>query len=180
MVDLNLTYVDELISVRKVLHGGSRGAPKKVEDGSREGASINRSCIVMLSALLQSYIQEVFERGAKQALPALTADDVWKAYWKQMKGWGNPSADNTKTLFLKIGIHDIFDGLSWQRCDNSTVRSRLNQLNHVRNSIAHGATTLRINDTDYALTLAKVKTFRNFAEIFASRFETHVLNRLQN
>jgi hypothetical protein len=54
MVELNLTYVDELISVRQVLHGGNRGAPKKVEDGSREGASINRSCIVMMSALLQA------------------------------------------------------------------------------------------------------------------------------
>lgn len=178
MVALNLTYVDELISVRQVLHGGNRGAPKKVEDGSREGASINRSCVVLLSALLQSYVQEVFEIAAKQALPSLAADEVWKAYWKQMKGWGNPSADNTKTLFLKIGVHDVFDGLRWQSCDNALVRSRLNQLNHVRNSIAHGAVTLRVNDADYALTLAKVKTFRNFAEAFAARFESHVLGRL--
>ena len=69
MVELNLTYVDELISVRQVLHGGSRGAPKKVSDGSREGASINSSCIVMMSALLQSYMQSVFEICAKEALP---------------------------------------------------------------------------------------------------------------
>ncbi len=178
MAELNLTYVDELISVKQVQHGGARGAPKRVEDGSREGASINRSSIVLLSALLQSYVQDVFESAAKQALPSLAVDDVWKSYWKQMKGWGNPSADNTKTLFLKIGIHDVFDGLSWQKCDNSLVCSRLNQLNHVRNSIAHGSAVLRVNDADYFLTMAKVKTFRNFAEAFAARFEDHVAAKL--
>lgn len=178
MAELNLTYVDELISVRQVQHGGARGAPKRVEDGSREGASINRSSIVLLSALLQAYVQDVFATAAKQVLPALETEEVWKSYWKQMKGWGNPSADNAKTLFLKIGIHDVFDGLSWQKCDNSLVRSRLNQLNHVRNSIAHGSTVLRLNDADYSLTLAKVKTFRNFAEAFAARFEDHVMAKL--
>lgn len=178
MVDLNLTYVDELINVRHVLHGGNPGAPKKVEDGSREGASINRSCVVMMSALLQAYVQDVFKICARQALPTLNTDAVWDAYWKQMKGWGNPSADNIKTLFLKIGVSDVFDGLSWRNCNNSTVRSRLNQLNHVRNSIAHGAAVLRVNAADYALTLAKVKTFRNYAEQFANRFEQHALGKL--
>ncbi len=178
MTELNLTYVDELISVRQVQHGGARGAPKRVEDGSREGASINRSSIVLLSALLQSYIQEVFETAAKQALPALAADHVWESYWKQMKGWGNPSADNIMNLFLKIGIHDVLNGLSWQNCKNSLIRSRLNQLNHVRNSIAHGSTALRVNNAEYSLTLAKVKTFRNFAEAFAARFENHVMAKL--
>ena len=177
MATLNLTYVDELISVRHVLHGGNRGAPKKVDDGSREGDSINRSCVVMLSALLQSYVQEVFEAAAKKALPALNNDEVCNAYWRQMKGWGNPSADNTNNLFVKIGIYDVFDGLSWQKCDNVLVRSRLNQLNHVRNSIAHGAAVLRVNDSNYLLTIVKVKTFRNFAESFANRFEAHVLDR---
>lgn len=178
MVGLNLTYVDELINVRQVLHGGNRGAPKKVEDGSREGASINRSCIVMMSALLQAYVQDVFKVCAKEALPTLNTDAVWDAYWKQMKGWGNPSADNIKTLFLKIGVSDVFDGLGWRNCGNTVVRSRLNQLNHVRNSVAHGAAVLRINDANYALTLAKVKIFRNYAEQFADRFEQHARGKL--
>jgi len=177
MVELNLTYVDELISVRQVLHGGNRGAPRKVEDGSREGESINRSCIVMMSALLQSYIQDVFQRCAQQALPTLANDVVWEAYWKQMNRWGNASADNAKTLFLKIGVDDIFAGLSWQKCDNAAIRSKLNTLNHIRNSIAHGGARLRVNNADYALTLAKVKTFRNFVEAFSDRFEAHALSK---
>jgi hypothetical protein len=173
MVELNLTYVDELISVRQVLHGGSPGAPKKVSDGSREGASINRSCMVMMSALLQSYMQSVFKICAKEALPSLNDDVVWEAYWKEMKGWGNPSAENVKRLFLKIGVEDVFAGLSWRKCNNATVRDRLNELNHVRNSIAHGANPLRVNSADYSLSLAKVRTFRNYSEQLATRFEGH-------
>jgi RiboL-PSP-HEPN len=178
MVDLNLTYVDELISVRHVLHGGAQGAPKKVEDGSREGASLNRSIIVMLSALLQVYIQDVFRLCATQALPSLQHDAVWNAYWREMKSWGNPSTENAKRLFLKIGVEDVFDGLSWQKCRNAIVRSRLDELNHVRNSIAHGAEPLRVSNADYALTLAKAKTFRNFCEQLAQRFEQHALGKV--
>lgn len=178
MVELNLTYVDELIHVRKALHGGNPGAPKKAEDGSREGESINRSCIVMMSALLQSYIQNVFEICAKKALPTLENAGIWDAYWKQMKGWGNPSTDNAKALFLKIGVNDIFDGLSWKKCDNVSVRKKLNQLNQIRNSIAHGGAGLRVNNADYALTLHKVKAFRNFADAFGQRFEGHALGKM--
>ncbi len=179
MSELNLTYVDELISVRQVLHGGNRGAPRRVEDGSREGESINRSCIIMMSALLQSYIQEIFKICAKMALPSLEEASVWDAYWKQMKGWGNPSADNTKALFLKIGVSDIFDSLSWQKCNNAAVRRNLNELNHIRNSIAHGAAQLRVNNLDYSLTLAKVKKFRNFTNVFSNKFEGHALRKFQ-
>jgi len=99
MAKLNLTPVDELIEVRRNLHGGGRGAPPMLEDGSRQGASLNRSCVVLLSALLQSYVQEVFEMAAKEALPNLRNDQVWDWYWKQMKSWGNPSADNITSLF---------------------------------------------------------------------------------
>jgi hypothetical protein len=150
-----------------------------LEDGSRQGASLNRSCVVLLSALLQSYVQEVFKLAAQEALPNLRNEQVWELYLKQMKSWGNPSADNIKSLILRIGIDDVLDGLSWQNCDNESVRCRLTELNQVRNSIAHGADELRVNGKNYTLTLAGVVTFRNFAEVFADRFEKHALDKMQ-
>jgi hypothetical protein len=134
---------------------------------------------VLLSALLQSYVQEVFEKAAKEALPNLRNAEVWDTYWKQMKSWGNPSADNITSLFLKIGIADVLGELRWQNCDNALVRHRLNELNQVRNSIAHGADTLKVNGKKYTLTLERVGRFRNFAEVFADRFEKHALDKLQ-
>jgi hypothetical protein len=174
VVDLRLTYVDELIEVRRSLHGGGRGAPKKF-DGTRQGTSLNRSCIIMLSALLQSYVQEVFKSCAIETLPALREDHVWEAYWKQMKGWGNPSADNIKILFLKIGIPDVISGMSWQKCTQQNVAKKLNELNNIRNQIAHGADKLRLNDKDYSLTLAKVEAFQRFSSSFGERFYIHSL-----
>jgi hypothetical protein len=59
------------------------------------------------------------------------------------------------------------------------VRRRLNELNQVRNSIAHGADRLKVNGKVYTLTLAGVVTFRNFAEVFADRFEKNALDKLR-
>ena len=108
MAQVDLHFVNELIQVRQTQHGGARGAPPLVGN-HRIGVSINRSCIVMLSALLQVYIEEVFQDAAKRAFPALQNNQAsFDEYWKQMKNWGNPSDVNIKTLFLirKIGSRD--------------------------------------------------------------------------
>lgn len=174
MAVLDLHYVKELIDVRQVQHGGAPGAPPIV-DGHRIGASLNRSCIVMLSALLQSYVEEVFKDAAKRSFPALNGDAAaFEAYWRQMKGWGNPSELNIKNLFLQIGVPDVFSGLSWQRTPTAQVRIKLGTLNQIRNDIAHGSRQLKVNGQPYSLSLAKVIAFTNFAEQFGNRFEPHV------
>ena len=91
-----------------------------------------------------------------------------------MRSWGNPSDANIKTLFLKIGVPDIFKGLSWQGTTTDDVKHKLNVLNQLRNRIAHGSRNLTVGGATYALPLAKVSAFRNFAESFATRFSPHV------
>lgn len=175
MAEIDLHYVNELIEVRQEQHGGGRGAPPIV-NGHRIGASLNRSCIVMLSALLQSYVEEEFKEAAKRRFPTLEADpDAFDAYWKQMKGWGNPSDANIKHLFLKLGIPDALAGLRWQHTDAARVRTKLRQMNEIRNQIAHGTRQLRLDQADYSLELARVIAFRNFVEQFAVRFTSHIV-----
>ena len=174
MAGINLHFVDELIAVRRDQHGGGRGAPS-LQGGHRIGASINRSCIVMLSALLQSYVEEVFGEAARRTFPRLNVDDAhYERYWNQMKGWGNPSGANVKSLFLKIGIPDVFDGLSWQGTTTERIRTRLDELNQIRNQIAHGKRDLSLSGNRYSLSLARVQTYRNFAKNFGERFSEHV------
>lgn len=173
---INQHFVDELINVRQIQHGGGRGAPP-IQNGQRVGASINRSCIVMLSALLQAHVEEVFQGAVRRRFPDFVADPVaFDRYWKQMKNWGNPSDGNIKILFLKLGVPDILAGLSWQATTQPTVLSKLNKLNQIRNKIAHGAAHLTVDDQPYSLDLAKVTAFRNFAQNFGQRFEPHVHN----
>lgn len=178
MVNLNLSYVDELINARVAQHGGGRGAPP-IAGGVRIGASINRSVIVMLSALLQTYVEDVFHQSAKQVFPALAASDaVYQKYWSQMNRWGNPSDGNIENLFIRIGVPDVFDGLSWQKTSKATIKTKLNKLNQIRNDIAHGAAQIRVNGAAYSLSLQKAREFRDFAEAFGARFEAHVAAKL--
>ena len=174
MAQINLHYVNELITVRQQQHGGGQGAPP-IQGGHRVGSSINRSCIVMLSAMLQAYVEEVFHAAAKRAFPALAANQAaFDQYWNQMKSWGNPSDANIKNLFIKLGIPDVFAGLSWQRTPTASVTKMLGELNQIRNRIAHGNRHLTLNGNPYSLRLADVITYRNMTSSFAGRFEGHV------
>ena len=141
-VAFDLHYVDEIISVRKQQHGGLRGAPA-VTNGYRQGESLNRSCMVMLSALLQGYIENVFVAASARAMPRLARSGAVEQYRRTFRRWGNPSPANIVALFQRIGITDVLDGLSWRNCANQTVRSRLDHLNQIRNGIAHGNQNLQ-------------------------------------
>lgn len=170
---IDLTYVDELIAARQKQHGGKRGAPN-VENGHRIGTSLNRSCMVILSALLQAFIEEEFEKSARHSLPLLNNDDIYDRYWKQMKLWGNPSAANIKNLFLKIGMPDVLASVAWQGTTPSHVRTKLDEINTIRNQVAHGAQTLKLYDRNFSLTLQKISGYRNFVDNFANRFSQHL------
>lgn len=174
MATLDLHFINELINVRQDQHGGGRGAPPIVGD-NRIGASLNRSCIVMLSALLQVYVEEVFQEAAKRSFPALQNNQTsFDDYWRQMKNWGNPSDANIKTLFLKIGIPDVFQNLSWQRTNTADIMRKLNEINQIRNRIAHGNRKLALDGSPYSLTLAKVIAYRDLVSNFGVRFEQHI------
>lgn len=178
MATLDLHLVDELIEARQQQHGGGRGAPQ-IFGGHRIGASLNRSCIVMLSALLQAYVEEEFKEAAVRTFPVFVANPQdFEDYWRQMNRWGNPSATNIKNLFIHLGVADIFDGLGWQGTTTQVVRQKLDALNRIRNQIAHGDRQLVLNGTPYSLSLAKVIVYRNLAENFATRFTAQVQNAI--
>jgi hypothetical protein len=172
VIELDLHYVDELIAVRQGQHGGGRGAPL-IENGHRVGASINRSCVVMISALLQSYVEEVFADVSAGYLGIETNED--KAVYRKTFGrWGNPSDQNIRVLFNRLGIADVLGDLAWQATTPARVCANLRQLNEIRNQVAHGKRSLLHNNRRYSLSLAEAHRFRNFARSFADRFEPHV------
>ena len=172
MTTIDFALIDELITARRTLHGGGRGAPRLLTDSDRTGAALNRSIILMLSATLQGYVEEVFMKRAKRKLRLRGNDyDSFKGLHNR---WGNPSVQNISGQFGRIGIIDPLNGLSWQGCSNKTVRAKLELLNGLRNQLAHGARTLKIDGQPYSLTLQKASNLRRFVESFSSRFELHV------
>ena len=134
---IDLNPVDELIRVRQQQHGGNPGAPPVV-GGARVGAAINKSAVLMLSALLQGYVEDVFLYSSKRLFSNLRTDDNVKIYRTTFFRWGNPSSPNITNLFRRLGIIDVFDGISWQRTATGTIKAKLDEINEMRNKIAHG------------------------------------------
>jgi hypothetical protein len=173
---IDLHYVDELIEVRTQQHGGGRGAPP-LAAGHRVGASINRSCIVMLSALLQGHIEDVFIDCSRRVLPNLAKAEALDAYRKSFRRWGNPSGENIQRLFQRIGVLSVLDGLSWRNCPNDALIRRLGEINQIRNGIAHGRAQLTLDGQPFSLRLEQVRRYRDFIENFGERFSAHALAR---
>jgi hypothetical protein len=169
---LRLDSVDELIAVREQQHGGKPGAPKKV-NGERVGAALNKSCILMLSALLQGYVEDVFVYASWRLFQkTLKEEDARRRYRSTFYRWGNPSSENIGRLFFRLGIENVFDGLTWARTQPKTIRDKLNEINELRNKIAHG------HALPEAVSLNQVKKLRNFVEQFGERFGRHVRDKL--
>jgi hypothetical protein len=174
MAELDVFYIDELIAVRRAQHGGGQGAPEVI-DGHRVGASINRSCIALLSAQLQTFVEDVFFDCAGTLLPHLNGPAEAAGFRRSYSRWGNPSADNIRSLFQRLGVDNVLHGLVLRKCDNAKVRQRLNHLNEIRNGVAHGALNLRAGGAAVSLSLVQVEMYRNFAVNFAARFPAHAL-----
>jgi|GEM_PF-1581375 hypothetical protein len=169
MANISLNALNEVIDARKNLHGGTVGAPITLVDGVRQGDALNRACVVLLSATLQGYVEEVFMECSEHAFGEYTEDEA-KRYRNTWSRWGNPSPSNITNLFRRIGIDDVFDGLSWQGQGTEALKKNLDELNQVRNRIAH-VVPIAVNGRPFALTLAKIIRWRNVSERFGVKFK---------
>ncbi len=108
MAAIDLQYVDELLQARRALHGGGQGAPPIV-NGTRQGAALNRSCVLMISGLLQGHVEEVFFEVSQEKL-GLSAAQMAN-YRDLYDRFGNPSPQTVRTHFRRLGVPDILAGL---------------------------------------------------------------------
>lgn len=174
---LNLRYVDELISVRKDLHGGGVGAPK-LKDGDREGAALNHACVVLLSATLQAYVSDIFLSCSNMVFKHSLQGKELENYKSTWSGWDNPNPSNILVLFRRLGADDIFYGLSWQGQSTKALKSNLDRLNQVRNCIAHGR-DIMIDKKPLSLRLNQIERWRNVCGTFGEYFESHALDKFR-
>lgn len=177
ILPLSLALVDELIDARRNLHGGERGAPRRLVDGSHEGRALNRACVVMLTSAMQAYVGDVFLACSEKAFGRALSDSERTDYAKTWSRWGNPSDANIINLFRRLGIQDVFHDLSWQGQSTTTLKANLNKINQVRNKIAHGQ-EIRVDGQAFALTLNNILRWRQVCGTFGDRFEAHALAKI--
>jgi cell division GTPase FtsZ len=131
--------------------------------------ALNRAAIVLLSAHLQGYIEDVYSESAKALLNPNVADI--EALIKQgLSSFSNPHAYRIDRLFASIGLSRITDGLSWQKASNKSVKQRLTDYIQVRNDIAHGKQS--------SVHKAKVVQFKQFVEVLARCFDEKLENEI--
>lgn len=172
-----LNDVDEILRAHTLVTGGGRGAPP-IANGARVGSSLLRASTTLISAAIQTEVEETF----KVALP-LTFDhfsqDELDRYWADCKGWGNPNPHNVRTLFFRLGFSDALDGLRWQKFTNQSVVTTLDTINQVRNRIAHGQ-PLTVNNQPFRLTGPVVRSWRAFAGQFIHRFRPLIVSQYED
>lgn len=169
--------VDELLRAHRLVTGGARGAPPRLVNGARVGASLLRASTALISAALQTEVEGIFRDALPRAFPHFS-DAQCKDYWDTCKKWGNPNPANIRSLFFRIGLAEPLNGLSWQKCKNVNVIETLDAINQVRNRIAHGQ-TLTVNGKQFRLTRPVVQRWRAYAEVFSARFRPHILRQFE-
>ncbi len=158
---INLAPLNELIDARRSQWG---------QIGTPQTLALNKSCILILSALLQGYIEEVFFAVSSYMLMHLAGDDL-ETYKQSIGNWGNPNAQNIDRLFTRIGVTNLIDKVTWQRTDGSKIRRRLQLLNEQRNAIAHGKTPKG------SLKLEQIERMRDFVEQFSINLNRYFTRR---
>jgi hypothetical protein len=159
----NLQNVSKVIS--KLLRRPGRGRRPA------EFAALNRATIVLLSAHLQGFIQDIYSEAAHVVLNGKVRD-IDSLISRGKKSFGNPHAYRIEQLFCTIGFPKVLRKVRWQKTSNQTVRKRLTQYVRLRNEIAHGKRT--------HVTKAQVLGFRKFVEQFALRFDVEVGSEIRN
>jgi len=160
---IDLAPLNELIAARR----------SQWEDiGTPQTLALNKSCILILSALLQGYIEEVFFTISCCLLVHLNQQDL-EAYRKSIGHWGNPSAENIERLFMRVGVGKIIDKIRWQRTDAKKIRTRLQLLNDQRNAIAHGKIPKG------SLKLSSIESLRDFTEQFSINLTRYLVRQFR-
>ncbi len=169
-----LADVDEVLRAHTALIGRGPGAPP-ITNGARVGASLLRAATTLISAALQSEVEDTFKAALARSFDHFEPVERDR-YWSDCKGWGNPNPENVRRLFFRIGFPDVLDGFSWQKCPNATVIAVLDEINQVRNRIAHGQ-PLTVGGRPFKLTKPKVARWRGYAAAFSTRFRPFVLGQ---
>jgi hypothetical protein len=125
-----------------------------------------------LSAALQGFVEDVFEEASERKLGTMTpgASAKYKKTWDR---WGNPSDQNIIRLFQRLGVEDVFDGVSWQGQGTAALKSNLNHINQVRNRIAHNL-PIKIDGKSVEVGYLKVYNWVKISKSFGTNFSAHV------
>lgn len=128
---------------------------------------LNRGGILLLSAHLEGYLEDLMEEALAAINPTLNGRPL-------RRGFTNPTARRIDEFYELLGLQDAtkHPSIRWQNATNQTVRRKLGDLVALRNQIAHGQQT--------TVHLTRVTHFRGIVVRFAARFDEVIRQHLTN
>lgn len=131
------------------------GKPKEVD-------AINRAAFVLSMAHFQGFVDELHAELGSIMLKGKAVNPA--AVIKLVKPQrSNPHVNVINQMFAGIGVYELMELLSWQKCDKKTVKSRLTGYLETRNKIAHGSRE--------PITKGKVSQLKQFIELLAAKLD---------
>jgi len=147
--------------IQALVTNPGKGRPKEVD-------ALNRAAFVLSLAHFQGFVDELHAEVGRKILKGKAADP--DAVIKLVKPpWSNPHVNVINQMFAGVGVYELMDTISWQKCDNRSVRSRLTSYLETRNKVAHGSKE--------AITKGRVVQLKNFIEILASKLDEQVAKK---
>lgn len=140
-----------------------------------QAGAITEAGVVLLSASLQTFVEEVFLECSEKLFGRQLEGIELKTYKESWKRWGNPSPKHIRRLFRRLGVIDVLSDLGDNRLITPEFLKTLDQLNQVRNDIAHGE-KIKVDGTHFSLGLSKLQSWLKIVEDGAKNFRFNALH----
>jgi len=153
-----LKDVDEIVFAHLIITGGQRGRPPL-----GRGAALTRAGIVLLTSIMEAFVEDIFEESAKLLLHGRTSRQTKELFEATSKRLNVADYYKTNLLFFNLGIPWTLEQVRWQKFSNKSFRKTLNKLVDYRNKIAHGSQP--------PVRIASLRKWRGFVLKYSEKLE---------
>jgi hypothetical protein len=163
-----LHEIDEILAARNAICPANAGRPAQ-----RKGAAVIAGGTVLLSALFEGYIEELYELAVDKLYAAYPAQDRKDLRDHTSEKNNNANVHQVNTLFFYLGVPWVMSHpkLHWKKFTNQSVRDRLAELSRARNLLAHGKSK--------AVTKPKLVAWRAYVERLAEKLDEIAADHVQ-
>jgi hypothetical protein len=170
LIDLKtrLRDVDEILAARDAICPAGAGRPAQ-----RKGAAVLAGGTVLLAAVFEGYVEDLYELSVDKLFAAFPAADR-----KNLKNYTseknhNANVHQVNNLFFYLGMPWVManPALHWQKFTNAKVQERLGKLSKARNELAHGK--------HHTVTKPNLVAWREFIERLAEKLDALTFQHIQ-
>lgn len=163
-----LKDIDEILAARDAICPTGAGRPAQ-----RKGAAVIAGGTVLLSALFEGFVEELFELTVDRLYAGTPAGTRTTLKEHTSRKNNNANVHQVNTLFFYLGVPWVMSHpkIHWRKFNNAKVQERLGKLSKARNELAHGK--------NHAVTKPMLKAWRDFVWRLAGKLDEIAADHIQ-